>query len=63
MYLDTSREELTNSLTEAGLNVVACQKLEPLEGKTFNTAAVDVACAKMDMTYFIRNQHGQMELS
>lgn len=45
MHTDTTTDELSSFLTNAGLEVVSCHKLKPPNGKTFSTAAFYVACA------------------
>ena len=42
--LDTEAEELTNFLTDAGLQEVYCKKMESKNGKKFYTAAFRVSC-------------------
>lgn len=45
LHLDTTEEELTSFLTDAGIKDVKCRKLAVPAGRSFRTAAFQVSCA------------------
>jgi hypothetical protein len=44
MHIETTADDLSSFLKDAGLEVVSCSKLKPPNGKTFQTSAFYVAC-------------------
>jgi hypothetical protein len=45
LHSDTTADELSRFLKDAGLEVISCRKLKPPNGKTFSTVAFFVECA------------------
>ena len=44
LHIDTTEDDLTKFLNDAGLNEVKCKRLKPKDGQQFSTAAFFVSC-------------------